>query len=380
LVVDRIQQTAVAFDSYLGSRGLVYEPQVKADLLAAILSSQFVLFAGPSGTGKSTAASALAEFFAPEERRAVVPVERTWETPQDVVGAYSSFAGYYLAKPGLDELTRLRHHPSAPAETPLTRTPIAVVEEANLSPMEGYLNPVVHGLSAPAQEVIGWPLHPMPNNVARSDEEAAATDVPPTLMLGPWPRFLGTINVDHTAIAPARKVSGRACVVLLEPLEEVAAADGLDALWTAQATPRVEGPEELLHDPRTALALLRNTPELSIVASALDEVTKDLATALGSNPVSKRDEQRCLLYMAFYKDIAPHVPEVEVDDLLTQAAENAVLHFVLPGLVPQQFAAAIELYRTDGPASLLRQRCDRLLPEDGDLSLGYAVDFWSALS
>lgn len=379
--VDRMQQTAVQFDNYLGSRGLVYEPQVKADLLAAVLSSQFVLFAGPSGTGKSTAAAALADFFTPNERRATLTVERTWETPQDVVGAYSSFAEYFLAKPGLDQLMRMQLHEGAEQDSVESRTPVVVVEEANLSPIEGYLNPVVHGLSQPAKRSIQWNLHPLAELAPRSGEEQAPKEVPPELVLGPWPRFLGTINVDHTAIAPARKVSGRACVVLLEPMEASAAADGVEALWEGVgAADRQEGPEELLHDPRTALTSLRGNPELTTLAGGLDGVTGQLAGALAANPVSKRDEQRCLLYMAAFQEIAPHVPGFEPDDLLAKAAENAVLHFVLPGLTPQQFASGVDLFREAGPDSLLRSRCARLLPEDADASLGYAVDFWTALS
>ena len=136
MTIDRMQQTAIQFDNYLGARGLIYEPQTKADLLAAILSSQFVLFAGPSGTGKSTAALALAEFFSPATRRATIAVERTWESPQDVVGSYSSFAGYYLAKPGLDELKSALHVPRAAQNSDQACSPIVVVEEANLSPIE----------------------------------------------------------------------------------------------------------------------------------------------------------------------------------------------------------------------------------------------------
>lgn len=196
MAIDRMQQTAVQFDNYLGSRGLVYEPQVKGDLLAAMLSSQFLLFAGPSGTGKSTAAAALADFFAPTERRATIAVERTWETPQDVVGAYSSFAAYYLAKPGLDQLIRMQLDEAAEQDSVASRTPVAVVEEANLSAIEGYLNPVIHALSVPAQPSIRWDLHPLDDPVSRSGQPGAAKVVPSSLVLGPWPRFLGTINVD----------------------------------------------------------------------------------------------------------------------------------------------------------------------------------------
>ena len=51
MTVNRIEQAAVEFANFLGGRGLIYEPHVQADLLASLLGSQFVLFAGPSGTG-----------------------------------------------------------------------------------------------------------------------------------------------------------------------------------------------------------------------------------------------------------------------------------------------------------------------------------------
>ncbi len=379
-----MEQTAVAFDVFLKSRGLVYDSQVKADLLAAVLGSQFVLFAGPSGTGKSTAARALAEFFCPPERRGIISVESTWEAPHDVVGTYSSFAGYFLTRPGLDELVRLDDSDDARNRNQGKITPIMIIEEANLSGIEGYLNPVVHGLSVLAQKTIDWMLHSMDAPVPRSGSAYAPNNVPPRLVLGPWPRFLGTINIDHTAIAPARKVSGRACVVLLEPSDKAVASEGIGALWENEL-PAIwqDGPAELLHDPRTALAGVLGSDELGRLTSALDGTTSDLMGALKSNPVSKRDEHRCLLYMAFFCEIAPHMPEYETTEpegLRRIAAENAVLHFVLPGLVPHQFALAIDQFKDDGPASLLRSRCRRLRLGESHATLGYDMDFWTALS
>ena len=381
--INRIELTAIAFDEFLRLRGLVYEPQVKADLLAAILGSQFVLFAGPSGTGKSTAARVLAEFFCPPDRRAIIPVESTWEAPHDVTGTYSSFAKYFLAKPGLDELTCLDR--SSPLRTGNDGevAPVAVIEEANLSRIEGYLSPIVHGLSVLAQETIDWVLHQENDNVPRSGEDGAPRVVPPKLVLGPWPRFLGTINIDHTAIAPARKVSGRACVILLEPRETAAARDGVDAIWSIE-TPATwqDGPAELLHDPRTALAGKLGGEDLRQLATSLDDTTSKLTQAIGTNPVSKRDEHRCLLYMAFFCDIALHMPGYEppLPALRTIAAENALLHYVLPGLTAHQFASAIDLFEDDELQSLLRSRCRRLRPEEARATLGYDADFWTALS
>lgn len=385
MTVNRIEQAAVEFANFLGSRGLVYEPQVQADLLSAILSSQFVLFAGPSGTGKSTAASALAEFFTPASRRSTLRVERTWEAPSDVTGAYSSFANYFVAKPGLDALLTARRHIGAAPNSDDARSPIIVVEEANLSPVEGYFNPIVHGLSSPSQEVVRWSLHPRAGGAPLSAAAGAPLDVPELLDLGPWLRVLGTINVDHTAIAPARKVSGRACVVLLEPLDEPSSEDGVSALWSGPTGAGATAPttsHEILHDPRTALAAIRNAPALTDLAGVLDTTVTELRDALGSNPVSKRDEQKCLLFMAFFQEVAAHVPGLAIatSDRARVAAENAVLHFVLPALTPEAFTEAVALFRAPGVPSLLRSRCERLAPEDADGALGYAIDFWAALS
>jgi len=281
----------------------------------------------------------------------------------------------------LDQMLRAQFNPGANSAADEARTPIIVVEEANLSAIEGYLNPVVHGLSAPAQLSVTWPLHPLDGFVARTGRAEAPRTVPPVLVVGPWPRFLGTINVDHTAMAPARKVSGRACVVLLEPSTSPAALDGVTALFEpTAATDWDPGPQELLNDPRTELASILEQPRLAILASALNAATTRLTDRLGSNPVSKRDEHRCLLYMSWFCEIAPHVPDLDTADLDAKAAENALLHFVLPGLTPQQFGQTVELFRASPVDSLLRSRCARLVPADGDSALGYAVDYWSALS
>ena len=381
--IDRIEQTTIEFDGFLKTRSLVYEPQVKADLLASILGSQFLLFAGPSGTGKSTAARVLAEFFCPPERRSTIPAESTWEAPHDVTGTYSSFAGYFLARPGLDELIRLDDSATARNRNQDKITPVVIIEEANLSRIEGYLNPVMHELSVLARETVDWVLHTMATPVPRSGSVDAPADVPPKLALGPWPRFLGTINIDHTAIAPARKVSGRACVVLLEPLERVAAAEGVGALWNTGSATWQDGPSELLNDPRTALAGLLGSDGLQQLTGALDATTSELAQAVQANLVSKRDEHRCLQYMAFFCAVASHMPAHEPcnsSELRTVAAENALLHFVFPGLTAQQFASAIDLFKGEGLPSLLRSRCRRLQSSESQATLGYDADFWTALS
>lgn len=372
-----LSQTAEKFQQYLSHRGLVFDAHIQADLLSAVFSSQLVLFAGPSGTGKSTAASALATFFAPPNRRSVIKVERLWESPSDVVGSYSTFANRFVPRPGLEQLRRAIAEPA-----PQAPSPFVIIEEANLSAMEGYLNPIMHELSEPAVERVAWQLHSMdgPQTVMGND----SLTVEPILYLGPWPRFLGTINVDHTAPAPAHKVCGRACVVLLEPPEDSASSEGVDALWSDPFPDEDESaPPGVLHDPRTTLGMLRDGEGLASLSTSLDGVLQDLRDAIhGGNPVGKRDEHRCLLFMAWFAEIAPAVPGIDIPggSVLRVAAENAVLHFVLPGLSADQFSSAVTQFSSAGSGSLLNRRCKNLADHEEVGSFGVPVDFWESLT
>src|SRR3954452_6677605 len=97
-----------------------------ADALASFVSSQFVLLAGPSGTGKSSLSRALADFFT--DRSAVVDSEPGLVRPQDLAGYASGLTGTeeFVATPATDALKRLHGTGQHP--------PVLVVEEANVSP------------------------------------------------------------------------------------------------------------------------------------------------------------------------------------------------------------------------------------------------------
>lgn len=68
--IESVQELAEEFRRFLSQYGIATGSHEElVDLLAAALSSQFVIMAGPSGSGKSLMPSALAAFFAPPERR-----------------------------------------------------------------------------------------------------------------------------------------------------------------------------------------------------------------------------------------------------------------------------------------------------------------------
>jgi len=368
-IEDLVAGAPQLFRDFLDQRGLVYDAYTQVDMLACTLGSQFLLFAGPSGTGKSTAAGVLADFFTPKPSQAVLDGRPAWTSPEDVVGQYSAFANDYLPGPATADLRRLEARSGA--------VPVLTVEEANLSPMEAYLGPVITTASSVAFEALPWQLHRQP--------AGGALTVPQEVRLGGWPRVFGTVNIDSTAEAPAPKVSGRACVVLLEPPSIVQALASTDAIVPSpvQAASTPPG-AHLFGDPRTAWSAHVTVGPLGRYANALLPLLAVIAESAGrgTNLVSPRDVQRCVLYMSWH---APLAEAAKATGLLTatddvESAENAILHFVLPGMSSEQFGRALPpLLASATPDGLLERRL-RKLTAGGDSLFGVSPDFWASLS
>ena len=364
------------------------------DALAATLSSQFVLFAGPSGTGKSTIARLLARFFAPTDRWAIVEARRQWLGPEDLFGYFSVMADYFASTPDTETIVRLHESSVALMEDRFHASPpILVVEEINLSSIEGYLGPFVHGFSKPSAAWIGWPLHSKATGAVDADRFLR---LPRVALLGPFPRCFGTINVDATAIAPARKVAARASVMLLEPQDAVT-PEAIAALADTQEDSDDVAEDgkaaDFLGNPRSALDAMDEGPLLEL-SNALASMFRALSPEQPM-PVSRRDMLRCMLYGSYLLALVDPetVPEALTGRLTQVAAENAVLHCVLPTLPVERFAPTVNnllhgsyglLEPPDSEAVLggiLKSRLHRLQEAtDSALGFGDTVDFWSALS
>ncbi len=366
-IESQVSQTPQEFRDFLDQRGLVYDAQTQVDILASALSAQFLLFAGPSGTGKSTAAKALAEFLTPPSRQGTIDARPAWTSTEDIVGQFSIFSKDYVKGVATNTLLALNVGSGSPA---------LIVEEANLSAMEAYLGPVITTASAVAFESITWPLHTQP--------AGSQLTTPSEVVLSPWPRVFGTVNVDSTAEAPAPKVSGRACVVLLEPPDVDTALASTDAITSKPTTPTTPPGQRLFGDPRTAWAAYLVAQTTSRFTEALKPKLRIVADSAGrgENLVSPRDVQRCVLYMCWHAPLA----EAAVTGKLLgaandiESAENSLLHFVLPGLSSEQFGRTVEpLLTAATPGGLLARRLTKLAA-GGESLFGVSPDFWSSLS
>lgn len=390
--IDSLAEVLQAFREHLDERSVRYDASTTVDLLASFLSCQFLLFAGPSGTGKSTAAKALQAFFAPHDSRGIIEARRQLIGPEDVAGHLSPIVGRYVRVRDLDELLRL--HDSGPEGA----TPVLLVEEINLSPVEGYLSPLVHGLSGLASEAVEWRLH----------HDGSYMEVPDTVFLRPFPRLLGTINVDSTAMAPAPKVTARACVILLEPPDRLDVAGGLDRLRAGIPTGAdayAGRGAHLVGDPHDAVRSSElDDGELTRQLTAMVDLTHGAGAAPAPpagvtatpppNLVTRRQLDQCLLYASWFALLAKAFETTGgsvAGDVYRMASENALLHFMLPSLAPVEFGLALgRLIHAGGDLTaaandtelggVLRSRVSRLASAGGLSMGGRTLDFWDRLS
>lgn len=371
------------------ANGVSLDATTAVDTLAAVLSSQMVLFAGPSGTGKSTLARLMSAFITGPDNSIVLEAGRGWQTPEDMVGYFSALSTSFAQTPSTEMLIDL-HELCAAAlsneNTALTApVPVLLVEEINLSTIEGYLSPVMHGLSRPATPYLRWQLHAQREGVA--DIEDALT-LPPELLFGPWPRIFGTINVDANSPAPARKVAARASVVLLEPDAAFNVNQEVERLSGGDPVATLVGDHigVAVGDPTAARRELSDAALRSLV-EAFSTVLK---SAEGSRQLvpSRRDIDRALNYMAYYVKLADG--NQDSADAARRAAENALLHVVLPQLPAHAFTTAVRALSAaslEGASAdmntvggLLAPRVSRLSASITDALFSDTVDFWTALS
>ncbi|WP_125130732.1 ATP-binding protein [Microbacterium sp. 10M-3C3] len=369
--IEQITSLIDEFKKFATAYGITASDADIHDLLASTLGSQFVLMAGPSGSGKSLIASALAAFFAKKDRRTRLEGSRFLARQEEFLGYYSHLAGQqFIAQSPLLDLLPLG------STDERKDAPVVIIEEANLSPIEGYLSALVHGLGGTEAGTLDFRLHSRSDDVSTMDN---GVTVPSRLTLAPYPRFFATINVDADSPSPARKVASRACVILTDTPSIEEARVSADIL-SQPSIEEADGPAStILGRPSSAFARY-NESGSDVYEEALLRRGRQLSEVIGTEAVNFRSYQKALFYIAWYVELAGE-DETQPDSVVVATAvDNAILHFVLPTLSAHQFAAAIEGLPDIAPTSVLASRVDRLKTALQGQTFGPSPDFWGALS
>lgn len=344
------------FKGLLEISGYNLNPDDKVlDLLSCALSTQFLLFAGPSGSGKSFAGKLLSNLFQKllGTPSASLNARMGWLGPEEV-GGYPPISS---------------DDPEAWIPGPLTKSldegiGFLLIDEANLSRIEGYLNPVIHGLSETVVQEIEWTPWPIPGQKHFRS----------------YPRIVATINVDENSDSPSRKVLARAGVAVFESdcyISSNFMNAGLSTLkmgtqvkqWIAEPVQRK------LYPPQRALELL---PAILPPEKSLDNLIPDGVYRLLNSiePIrqrlSPRTMERIRFYIANYMLLSHSLTSEAVNDeseitftnRACLALCNGVAHFVIPLMEPKELHSLIQSMQNNNdatrPSGLLK---DWLKPE-----------------
>jgi hypothetical protein len=179
-------------------------------------------------------------------------------------------------------------------------------------------------------------------------------------------------------------------VLLLEndpALGATALIDGLTAASTYADEQYAGHAAAFVGDPASAL-LAAPEPQQRELAKTLDEVIARLFPGRRFG-VDARSYRQCLCYMAWHQRLA-----ADSNSTITAlAAENAILHFILPVRSASEFKDLLDRFATktlpleseaqspDVPGGLLHPRLERLrAARSGPLDELQAIDFWESLS
>jgi hypothetical protein len=196
-----------AFSVSAKERGLLFDDRDLVNFHTAMKSSNLVILAGMSGTGKSRLVEVYARALGlgPKQLN-IIPVRPSWSDDADLVGYVDTKNHIY--RPGDTGLIEtLRNADENP-----NQLYIICFDEMNLARVEHYFSQFLSVLESPPPRRLRLYNEQLANRLYNSAE------YPPFINIGENVMFVGTVNLDESTYHFSDKVLDRANVITLRVL------------------------------------------------------------------------------------------------------------------------------------------------------------------
>ena len=203
-----ITETIQNFSKYIGQSNLCYTIDDLNNFFTCLRSSQLVILAGMSGTGKTKLPLKFAEFFNMSEENnelLFVPVSPSFTEPSDVLGYLNPNTGIYT--PSDTRLVEFLNH----ASNNINKMHMVIFDEMNLSQIEYWFAPFMSILEKGNEE----------KNIYLYSENQRCLNFekyPEKIKIGKNVVFVGTINLDETTKNISDRLLDRAFVINLKKM------------------------------------------------------------------------------------------------------------------------------------------------------------------
>jgi len=193
-----------------------------ANIVITMSQSQFTLFSGLPGTGKTSLAKLIGKSIGLDNRLLNIPVARGWTSQRDVLGFYNALSqNFVTSATGLyDMLSQMQNSDDGLKNSPS----IVLLDEFNLSQPEHYFSPFMEMADNESERII------------HTGDPAT-----PQLYVPQHVRFLGTINHDESVQILTPRMLDRSSIIHFDELIDGASLSSLDNSKNSVEKPTISG-------------------------------------------------------------------------------------------------------------------------------------------